>query len=273
TLSSSQDATDRQASYLGAELNRGAGMEDTAATLATELDRLLAMARELEARVDGAPGAARELCAALAESVDRAMRLAGSCPRGGGGEGNAGNVRASVSGQVRGGRKAGANKVRTQVRVASVTDAGPLNDGLSWRKYGQKDILGAAYPRAYFRCTHRHSQGCQATKQVQRAHADPLLFDVVYLGAHTCAQAAVLAGAEQQLPPPAAFGQEQQSPPEGVQWPAEPVTPFSFPSSPASSWCQLTGSYGYAAAGGGLGVDMELEGQLDELFLDLSGYF
>ncbi|KAF6997723.1 hypothetical protein CFC21_013916 [Triticum aestivum] len=252
-------------------------MEDTAATLATELDRLLAMARELEARVDGAPGAARELCAALAESVDRAMRLAGSCPRGGGGEGNAGNVRASVSGQVRGGRKAGANKVRTQVRVASVTDAGPLNDGLSWRKYGQKDILGAAYPRAYFRCTHRHSQGCQATKQVQRAHADPLLFDVVYLGAHTCAQAtAILAGPEQQ--PPAAFALEHQqqetSPEEGIQWPVEPVTPPPFPSSPASCytpgspWCQLAGSYGYAAGGD----DTEYDAEFVEMFLNLSEF-
>ena len=24
---------------------------------------------------------------------------------------------------------------------------GPLDDGFSWRKYGQKDILGAKYPR------------------------------------------------------------------------------------------------------------------------------
>jgi len=24
---------------------------------------------------------------------------------------------------------------------------GPLDDGYSWRKYGQKDILGAAHPR------------------------------------------------------------------------------------------------------------------------------
>ncbi|KAM3300334.1 hypothetical protein ACQJBY_041384 [Aegilops geniculata] len=245
-------------------------MEHATATLATELDGLLAMARELEARVDGdqaAPGAARELCAALVASVDRAVRLPG-------GGGNAGG-RASVNGRPRSGRKAAKAKAWTQVRVASMQDLGPLDDGMSWRKYGQKDILGATYPRSYFRCTHRHTQGCAATKQVQRATADPLLFDVVYLGAHTCAQAAVLAGAEQQQPPPAAFGQEQQSPPEGVQWPAEPVTPFSFPSSPTSSWCQLTGSYGYgyAAAGGGLGVDMELEGQLDELLLDVSGLF
>ncbi|KAI5008042.1 hypothetical protein ZWY2020_009090 [Hordeum vulgare] len=63
---------------------------------------------------------------------------------------------------------------------------GPGDDGHSWRKYGQKDILGAKHPRAYYRCTHRNSQGCTATKQVQRADEDPVLFDVVYHGQHTC---------------------------------------------------------------------------------------
>jgi hypothetical protein len=37
--------------------------------------------------------------------------------------------------------------VRRQVRVASAHDMAPQDDGLSWRKYGQKDILGAKYPR------------------------------------------------------------------------------------------------------------------------------
>lgn len=27
---------------------------------------------------------------------------------------------------------------------------GPLDDGYSWRKYGQKDILGANFPRSEF---------------------------------------------------------------------------------------------------------------------------
>ncbi|WVZ69419.1 hypothetical protein U9M48_018207 [Paspalum notatum var. saurae] len=80
-------------------------------------------------------------------------------------------------------------RVSTQVRVRAVKDVSPLDDGLSWRKYGQKDILGAKYPRAYFRCTHRHTQSCHASKQVQRTDGDPLLFDVVYHGTHTCAQA------------------------------------------------------------------------------------
>ncbi|KQK04775.1 hypothetical protein BRADI_2g15872v3 [Brachypodium distachyon] len=161
--------------------------------LATELDRLLEMARELEVRVErGSPATARDLCAALAASVDNAVRLAGTgTPRGGG----------AIGGKLR--RKRGAmEKVRRQVRVSSVHDLAPLDDGLSWRKYGQKDILGAKYPRAYLRCTHRHSQGCQATKQVQRD------------------------------------AQQQQGSPvgaDGMQWPLEPMTPSSFPSS-ARHW-------------------------------------
>ncbi|XP_037435717.1 disease resistance protein RGA5-like [Triticum dicoccoides] len=77
-------------------------------------------------------------------------------------------------------------QVRMQVRVGSVQDNSALEDGFSWRKYGQKDIIGSMHPRAYFRCTHRHVKGCPVTKQVQRTSTDPLLFDVVYHGEHTC---------------------------------------------------------------------------------------
>ncbi|KAJ4951022.1 hypothetical protein NE237_027854 [Protea cynaroides] len=69
---------------------------------------------------------------------------------------------------------------------------GPFDDGYCWRKYGQKDILGAKYPRAYYRCSHRNVQGCLATKQVQRSDEDPSTFDVTYRGRHTCIQASHL---------------------------------------------------------------------------------
>ncbi|KAI3923035.1 hypothetical protein MKW92_006966 [Papaver armeniacum] len=59
---------------------------------------------------------------------------------------------------------------------------------ISWRKYGQKDIFGAAHPRAYFRCAHRVAQGCLSNKQVQRSDEDPSIFDVTYQGLHTCNQ-------------------------------------------------------------------------------------
>ncbi|XP_047329115.1 probable WRKY transcription factor 53 [Impatiens glandulifera] len=62
----------------------------------------------------------------------------------------------------------------------------PCEDGHSWRKYGQKDILGAKYPRSYYRCTYRNVQNCWATKQVQRSDEDPTLFEINYKGKHTC---------------------------------------------------------------------------------------
>ncbi|XP_077229925.1 putative WRKY transcription factor 41 [Tasmannia lanceolata] len=77
-----------------------------------------------------------------------------------------------------------------QMRISTGTGLeGPLEDGYSWRKYGQKDILGAKYPRGYYRCTHRNVQGCLATKQVQRSDEDPTIFDVTYRGHHTCFRA------------------------------------------------------------------------------------
>ncbi|CAD6244966.1 unnamed protein product [Miscanthus lutarioriparius] len=85
-------------------------------------------------------------------------------------------------------RKATARWTSQQVRVSAAGGGaeGPADDGHSWRKYGQKDILGAKHPRAYYRCTHRNSQNCPATKQVQRTDDHPALFDVVYHGEHIC---------------------------------------------------------------------------------------
>ncbi|KAG8382138.1 hypothetical protein BUALT_Bualt05G0045500 [Buddleja alternifolia] len=74
-----------------------------------------------------------------------------------------------------------------QVRVNSNSGfEGPTDDGYSWRKYGQKDILGAKYPRSYYRCTYRLLRSCWATKQVQRSDDDPSVFEITYKGSHTC---------------------------------------------------------------------------------------
>ncbi|KAK7374084.1 hypothetical protein VNO80_07510 [Phaseolus coccineus] len=61
----------------------------------------------------------------------------------------------------------------------------PIDDGHQWRKYGQKEILNAKFPRNYYRCTHR-DQGCPAKKQVQRVQEDPILYKTIYHGDHTC---------------------------------------------------------------------------------------
>ncbi|XP_031473750.1 probable WRKY transcription factor 53 [Nymphaea colorata] len=87
---------------------------------------------------------------------------------------------------------------------------GLLDDGYSWRKYGQKDILGAKYPRAYYRCTHKYTQACEAAKLVQRSDQNPSVFDITYRGKHTCNQSV------QPLPPAATFQEtqhQQQQPP------------------------------------------------------------
>ncbi|EEF50577.1 probable WRKY transcription factor 53 [Ricinus communis] len=83
---------------------------------------------------------------------------------------------------------------RWTLRVCSESGMeGPPDDGYNWRKYGQKDILGANFPRSYYRCTHRHSQGCLATKQVQRSDQDPTIFEVNYSGKHKCLHSSRLA--------------------------------------------------------------------------------
>ncbi|GAA0151442.1 hypothetical protein LIER_37289 [Lithospermum erythrorhizon] len=40
--------------------------------------------------------------------------------------------------------------------------------------------------RAYYRCTHKYTRACGATKQVQKTEDDPLIFEVTYRGNHTC---------------------------------------------------------------------------------------
>ncbi|XP_017435481.1 disease resistance protein At4g27190-like isoform X2 [Vigna angularis] len=57
-----------------------------------------------------------------------------------------------------------------------------LDDGYTWRKYRQMDVLGAKYSRSYYRCNER---GCKATKQVQRLD-DQTTIEVNYIGTHSC---------------------------------------------------------------------------------------
>ncbi|XP_055810873.1 probable WRKY transcription factor 30 isoform X2 [Solanum dulcamara] len=61
-------------------------------------------------------------------------------------------------------------------------------DGYSWRKYGQKTISGAKYPREYYRCTRNRSSKCAATKMVQRSETEALAFEVSYGESHSCGQ-------------------------------------------------------------------------------------
>ncbi|XP_071723244.1 WRKY transcription factor 55-like [Rutidosis leptorrhynchoides] len=80
----------------------------------------------------------------------------------------------------------------------------PPEDGFTWRKYGQKEILGCKFPRGYYRCTHQKLYHCPAKKQVQRLDNDPYMFEVTYRGIHTCHMSST---APSVAPPPPEFTQ------------------------------------------------------------------
>ncbi|KAF8675836.1 hypothetical protein HU200_047327 [Digitaria exilis] len=192
----------------------------------------------------------RALVCTMRESIDRAMRMAMSCCANGraaiagqpdsppsGGDGSPRSGGSDQAGDFRGrGNAAGQCKKSTQVRVSAVQDVTPLDDGLSWRNtQGQRRHSTNAQARtgdadpdrsspSYFRCTHRHTQSCHASKQVQRTDGDPLLFDVVYHGHHTCAQAQGAAAVGNQLAPGAEPSHAAAAAAAG------PVLQFSLPS-------------------------------------------
>ncbi|KAL8499719.1 hypothetical protein ACS0TY_019622 [Phlomoides rotata] len=150
-----------------------------------------------------------------------------------------------------------------QVRVCSGTGSvGQIDDGHSWRKYGQKDILGANHPRAYYRCTHRNTQGCLATKQVQRSDDDPSTYEIGYRGKHSCRQERVREKKEKretekervirQPPQQMVITSNEQSSSSCLKtenqeldsklkhfpsfsFPSTPIESFSFPSTPIES--------------------------------------
>ncbi|CAA6654598.1 unnamed protein product [Spirodela intermedia] len=94
---------------------------------------------------------------------------------------------ARSQGRVRSGLRKDGGRTSTR-RVAAVEgnlDALP-DDGYTWRKYGQKNILHSRFPRSYYRCTHKNFYGCEAKKQVQRLDDDPYTYEITYCGDHSC---------------------------------------------------------------------------------------
>jgi hypothetical protein len=65
--------------------------------------------------------------------------------------------------------------------VAAVVIArmGGFDDGFRWRKYGQKIIKGAPFPRSYYRCT---VMDCPGRKHVEGDPADQT--SISYEGTH-----------------------------------------------------------------------------------------
>ncbi|XP_062198729.1 transcription factor WRKY19-like [Phragmites australis] len=166
----------------------------------TELSHIKQLVKQLEVHLGGSPDLCKHLASQISSLTERSIAMITSYNLDGGRKqyaADAGPVSATPSPlsdvadvpfKTTKKRKM-MEKRKHQVRVSSAGGGeSPVDDGHSWRKYGQKEILGAKHPRGYYRCTHRHSQGCAATKQVQRTDEDPTLFDVIYHGAHTCVQ-------------------------------------------------------------------------------------
>ncbi|KAG0459458.1 hypothetical protein HPP92_022586 [Vanilla planifolia] len=70
----------------------------------------------------------------------------------------------------------------------TMTTTVPHFDGHQWRKYGQKHINRAVFPRSYYKCAQSKEQGCHATKTVQRKNGgeDPPKYELSYSLPHTC---------------------------------------------------------------------------------------
>eukprot|EP00798_Chlamydomonas_sp_ICE-L_P016694 gene16694-22957_t len=62
-----------------------------------------------------------------------------------------------------------------------VVDGNSVLDGYKWRKYGQKQVKGNAYPRSYYKCTH---PGCSVRKHVEVSSEDPEKVIISYEGQH-----------------------------------------------------------------------------------------
>ncbi|KAG2633451.1 WRKY transcription factor WRKY71-like [Panicum virgatum] len=75
-------------------------------------------------------------------------------------------------------------RVRTDGACRMIVLQHGVQDSYTWRKYGQKEILGARFPRSYFRCGRK--PGCPARKHVQQSDADPSKLELTYFAAHTC---------------------------------------------------------------------------------------
>nr|XP_004490669.1 uncharacterized protein LOC101500706 isoform X2 [Cicer arietinum] len=65
-------------------------------------------------------------------------------------------------------------------------DKMPPDDGFTWKKYGKKETFGFKYPRSYYKCNDMKLYACRAKKQVQRHGVHPNIFEVQYVGGHSC---------------------------------------------------------------------------------------
>ncbi|XP_039053639.1 WRKY transcription factor 55-like [Hibiscus syriacus] len=119
----------------------------------------------------------------------------------------------------------------------------PPEDNYTWRKYGQKEILGSRYPRAYYRCTHQKLYNCPAKKQVQRLDNDFHTFEVTYIGQHTCHMSSTAPSIAPLIQDPMAM----------VSQPTLPPPTSSSSVAPLGTWLSMEFSLGSGSSPGGRG--------------------
>uniref|UniRef100_A0A2N9EUQ7 WRKY domain-containing protein n=1 Tax=Fagus sylvatica TaxID=28930 RepID=A0A2N9EUQ7_FAGSY len=110
----------------------------------------------------------------------------------------------------------------------------PPEDGYTWRKYGQKEILNSKFPR----CTHQKLYQCPAKKLVQRVDDDPFTFEVTYRNSHICHMSSTAPS----IPPPPSVA-------EMTHDMASQPPPCS--SVPLSNWLSIDSLGGGGGGGGG----------------------
>ncbi|GFP89381.1 probable WRKY transcription factor 70 [Phtheirospermum japonicum] len=153
--------------------------------IATRLQTLL---HEPAREDDGGLGLAQQLALQILRSFTETLSEMGSCAE-------SAQIAAVDCGVSTGGRKKGPPGVkerrgcykRRRTADSWVTVSSTKEDGCAWRKYGQKAIMSSTYPRCYFRCTFK-SEGCKATKQVQRTKENPIMYQTTYFNHHTCTE-------------------------------------------------------------------------------------
>ncbi|PAN15453.1 hypothetical protein PAHAL_2G489300 [Panicum hallii] len=135
---------------------------------------------------DAAPGTS-ELIDGIMSSLSSALSAALDTTAGGShGQGRRRRRAGAVTGSGPQ-RRSSTTRRRSHSPFLRTVTTSTLDDGNSWRKYGQKHIQDSPNnPRSYYRCTHKPDQGCKATRQVQASDDNPSEFVINYFGQHTC---------------------------------------------------------------------------------------
>jgi len=68
------------------------------------------------------------------------------------------------------------------LKTATYTDL--QDDSWKWVKHGEKNIFESNLARSYYRCLHRNSTGCCATKILQPNDTDPNMLSAMYIYEH-----------------------------------------------------------------------------------------